>query len=203
MKRKMKIEIRSKNEAVIEGYVNAVCRDSRKLPSIRGVFIEQVESGVFKRALDRAENVELRMNHEKVLGSIKEGNLTLYEDNIGLYAKATVTDKELIKKAQNGELRGWSFGFVKLKDHWEEEEKEKIQRRYLEEIELREVSILDKTPAYIATSIEMRGENAFICEERNHNEEIEITDNVKIEERENVEYDYYNKLIEILKLGGK
>lgn len=193
----MRVEIRNNNEAVIEGYVNAVCRDSRKLPSATGAFVEQVESGVFKRALELAEDVEVRLNHEKVLGSIKKGNLELYEDNIGLYAKATVQDEELITRAKRGELRGWSFGFVKLKDRWETD-KDGSQRRFLEEIELREVSILTITPAYIATSIEMRGEEALICEERNQTEELELVD---YSSKSN--YDYYNKYVELLKCGGK
>ncbi|MGQ7189771.1 HK97 family phage prohead protease, partial [Escherichia sp. HC-CC] len=52
------------------------------------------------------------------LGSIENGNLELYEDNIGLRAIATVTDEQVIEKARNKELRGWSFGFVSEKDSW-------------------------------------------------------------------------------------
>lgn len=200
----MKIEIRSANEAVIEGYVNAVARDSRVLPSSKGVFVEQVVPGTFKKALSKSKNVEVRVNHEKIVGSTQEKNLILYEDNIGLYARAFINDEETIKKAARKELRGWSFAFVKVKDRWEVCENN-IQRRYLEDIELREVSILDKTPAYIATSIEMRGDDAVVCEERNFDEEIEVINDIKEEKREenNIVYDYYIKQIEILKMGGK
>ena len=48
---------------------------------------------------------------------LKSGNLELYEDNIGLRAIATVTDEQVIEKARNKELRGWSFGFVSEKIH--------------------------------------------------------------------------------------
>ena len=63
--------------------------------------------------------MDLLFNHDKNrnLGSIENGNLELYEDNIGLRAIATVTDEQVIKKAKNKELRGWSFGFVSEKIH--------------------------------------------------------------------------------------
>ena len=150
----MRIEIRG-DQVLLDGYVNAVDRDSRVLPSPQGGFIEKVKPKTFEKALQRADDVELRFNHEKRLGSVKEGNLQLYEDNIGLRAIAKVTDSEVIQKAKNNELKGWSFGFVARKDTWEDGPNG-IKRRILEDIDLLEVSILDKTPAYIATSIEAR-----------------------------------------------
>lgn len=71
-----------------------------------------------------------------------DGVLSLTEDSIGLKAEATVNDAELAEKARKKELRGWSFGFIKKKDRWEGENP---RRRYLEDLELREVSILDVT----------------------------------------------------------
>ena len=41
-----------------------------------------------------------------------------------------------------------------------------VQKRSIEELELLEVSILDMTPAYVATSIETRGENTAMIEMR-------------------------------------
>lgn len=180
----MKIEIR--NDSVhIEGYVNVVERDSRMLPSPRGKFIEQVKAKTFQKALDSGQNVELRFNHreERKLGSVKDGNLKLWEDSIGLRAECTISDPEVIEKAKNNELRGWSFSFVALKDSWEEG-KDGIQRRYLEEITLPEVSILSITPAYIATSIEARDDNTVITEQRNIEDEPEVIDNSTKEEPE-------------------
>ena len=111
--------------------------------------------------------MDLLFNHNKnrKLGSIENGNLELYEDNIGLRAIATVTDEQIIEKARNKELCGWSFGFVSEKDSWEEGESG-VQKRSIEELELLEVSILDMTPAYVATSIETRGENTAMIEMR-------------------------------------
>lgn len=87
------------------------------------------------------------------------------EANIGLRAHAVVTDSEVIAAAEQKELRGWSFGFVKQKDHWKTDE-EGTRRRFVDELELREVSILDKTPAYIATSIETRDDDEILVEFR-------------------------------------
>ena len=53
----MKIEIRN-NSIVLDGYVNAVCRDSRILPSPHGKFVEQIKATVWERALEKAEDVK-------------------------------------------------------------------------------------------------------------------------------------------------
>lgn len=204
----MKVEIRN-NQVMIEGYVNAVERDSKVLsprmsPSAKKKFIEKVRAGTFKKALDNASEVEVRFNHSKVLGSTKDNSLTLHEDNIGLYAKATITDPEVISKAKNNELRGWSFGFSANKDTWEDVD-ENLQRRTLEDINLSEVSILSINPAYIATSIEVRGEDCVINEFRLDDEKTEITD------KSNIDYSMHEKRLKYLKiktpkganLGGK
>lgn len=193
----MKVEIRN-NQAIIEGYVNAVERDSKVLPKsmspyAQKQFVERVKSKTFQRALEKNDNIELRFNHSKIIGSTKE-NLELREDNIGLYAKAIITDDEVIEKAKNKELRGWSFGFVPVKDDWEDVD-ENLQRRTLEEINLSEVSILTKTPAYIATSIEMRGEDCLVKETRGkEDEEIETTI---------IDYSLYEKRLNYLKIKNK
>lgn len=160
----MKIELRG-DKVYLDGYVNAVGRDSRPIPDRRGPFVEQVVPGTFEKALSRGKPIELRINHGRALGSTADGTLELYEDSIGLRAKAQVTDAEVIASARKKELRGWSFGFKDVKDSWEERENAP-PRRYLEDIDLREVSIIDskKTPAYVATSIEMRdGEELLEC----------------------------------------
>ena len=204
----MKIEIRN-DSVLLDGYVNALARDSRPMLSVNVKFVEQFMPKTFERALMKAENVDLLLNHDKnkKLGSTKEGNLELFEDNIGLRAICTVFDKEVIKKAKNDELIGWSFGFYINKDHWEE--KDGIQRRYLEELELNEVSILDNTrvPAYIATSIETREGQDIVKETRGEEFKAVIEDkSQKQEKRENkiVDYSQYEKEIDFLKMkGGK
>lgn len=204
----MKIEIRG-NQVKLDGYVNVPMRESRILPSPKGPFIEKIEPKVFERALQRADDVELLFNHNKnkKLGSIKQGNLELYEDNIGLRAIATITDEEIVEKAKNNRLKGWSFGFIANQDEWEEG-KDGIQRRTVKDLDLLEVSILDMTPAYIATSVEVRNDKSVITEQRNEEftATVEEIEEKRHEEGENTAFDFsiYEKEIEIIKLkGGK
>lgn len=153
------MEIRVKEDSVeISGYVNAIERNSKPLMSRVGQFIERICKGAFKKALKRNDDVHILLNHDwnRDLGSTKEGNLELVEDNIGLHARACITDKDVIQKARNGELVGWSFGF---QDRDVENSIERgIPHRAVKDLDLAEVSILDrsKTPAYDGTLIMAR-----------------------------------------------
>lgn len=155
----MRIEVRN-DSVLIDGYVNAVGRDSRPMRDKNGKrYVEQIVPGVFKRALSKNE-VKMLLNHDenRALGST-ETNLTLQEDAIGLRATAEITDAEVIQKAKEGKLRGWSFGFYE-KDASEEDMANGLKRRFVEEMVLDEVSIIDerKIPCYEGTSIETRAE---------------------------------------------
>jgi len=200
----MKIEIRN-DHIKIDGYVNVTGKESRVLPSPRGRFIEKVVPKTFERALMKAEDVEIRFNHKKdrKLGSIKDGNLELYEDAIGLKAIATISDTEVIEKAKNGEIRSWSFGFIANKDTWSEGP-DGIQIRTLEDIDLLEVSLLSVTAAYPATSVEVRNEQEVMTESRSLDNSVNVVDlTVKEEKRnESLDYSIYEKQIEYLKLKG-
>ncbi len=153
----MRINIRE-DSVELEGYVNAVERDSKTLSDRLGNFIERVCAGAFKKALKRGNNVHILLNHDwnRDLGSLEDGNLELEEDNVGLRVRATITDREVIEKARNGELVGWSFGF-------EDREVEKgLERgmflRLVKDLFLHEVSVLDsrKQPAYAGTQVYTR-----------------------------------------------
>lgn len=153
------MEIRDLGDSVeISGYVNAVERNSRPLGSDLGQFVERISKGAFTRALSRNDDVKILLNHERKLGSEKQGNLQLAEDNIGLKAKATITDPEVVQKAKLGKLRGWSFGFFD-KDV-EVTSEHDMPVRIVHDLNLVEVSILDdtKTPAYDGTLIEARSD---------------------------------------------
>ena len=154
----MQMEMRNDGSLEISGYVNAVDRYSKELYSERGKFIEKVKPETFNRALARADNVDMLLNHDvrHKLASTMNQTLELREDNIGLYAKAIIRDKTVIQEAKEGNLKGWSFGFRALSDTWEEEQP--IARRTLEDIDLMEVSLLTIEPAYIATSVQVRAE---------------------------------------------
>lgn len=200
----MRIELRSDNNILIDGYVNAVARDSRIMPSINGEFVEQVVPGTFHKALSRARNVDLLLNHNesRKLGSIIEGNLKLFEDNIGLRAIATITDEEVIEKAIAGKLKGWSFGFYLNNDRWETDSKG-IKRRFLEDIELLEVSILDNTknPAYIATSIETRDNKEVLREIRIADFNAVVEDISQVNKNKIIN-SIYKKELQLLRLRG-
>ena len=145
----------------IEGYVNAIERKSKPLTSRIGKFVERICKGAFAKAIKRNENIRLLLNHDwnRDLGGTKDGNLTLTEDNIGLKAKATITDKEVIEKARNAELVGWSFGFTDrdVDNH----EENGMPTRDVRDLDLYEVSLLDtsKTPAYDGTLVAVRADD--------------------------------------------
>lgn len=201
----MKIEIR--NDSVkIDGYVNVTGKESRVLPSPRGRFIEKVLPQTFQKALMKADDVEIRFNHRKdrKLGSIKEGNLELYEDAIGLKAIAIIHDAEVIERAKKGEIRSWSFGFITNKDTWEDGVNG-VQIRTLEDIDLLEVSLLSVTAAYPATSVEVRNDQEVMMESRYLENKVDTEDlTTEIHEKRDIPVDYsvYEKQIELLKLKG-
>ena len=197
----MRIEIRN-DSVVLDGYVNVTGKDSKLIPSLHGKFIEQIKPGAFQRSLEKRSNVDLLLlNHDKSrkLGSTSDGNLELFEDGVGLRAICTVNDADVIEKAKNKQLRGWSFGFYSEKDSWKDEDG--IQRRFVEDLDVFEVSIIDntKSPAYVGTSIEMRDDKEIISENRNSESEIRVVDSsTKSEKREEVDYSKYEEEIKKL-----
>ena len=157
------MNIRIKGDtAVLEGYVNAVERKSLPLWSRMGKFVERICKGAFSKALKRNDNVRILLNHDpsRDLGGTKDGNLELTEDNIGLHAKATIKDPEVVKKARNGDLVGWSFGFYDREVENKHDE-DGMPLRDVKDLDLEEVSILDKnhTPAYEGTLVTVRSED--------------------------------------------
>lgn len=197
----MKIEVR--NGAVnIEGYVNVTERLSKPIRDVRGQFLERVAAGAFNSALQRNDNVELRFNHGRKLGDQKDGSLELREDNIGLYAKATVTDPEVVKLAEERQLKGWSFGFRKLEDEWTKADNEP-EIRTLKAIDVSEVSILSVNPAYIATSIAVRADDGEELTECRANDSALGVVQYDIEERqeedEKPKNEAFHEVIEKLK----
>lgn len=155
----MKITIR-KDKVVIDGYVNAVDRFSRPLfESPIGRFVEKILPNVFKKAIARARNIDVLLNHDenRKLASTSEGTAKIYEDNVGLRATVEVSDPEVIEKAKAGKLRGWSFGFSDPEDD-QTTNKDGLIERVVKKLTLHEVSIIDDRamPAYFGTSIETR-----------------------------------------------
>ena len=198
----MRVNIRA-DKVEIEGYVNAIERDSKPLWSRVGQFIERICKGAFKKALKRNDDVHILLNHDwnRDLGSTKQGNLELEEDNIGLRVRACITDPEVVKKARAGELVGWSFGFSdrdvinSIRDG--------MPHRAVKDLDLAEVSILDKrkSPAYEGTLITARAEDEvvhFRGEDFIDDVEVKATTEVVAEVQEEVPEDVEPKQQEIV-----
>lgn len=155
----MKIIIRE-DKVTIEGYVNAVERNSKPLTERGVTFIERIGAGAFKRAIARAKDIRILLNHkpERDLGGISDGNLELEEDNIGLRARAEISDPEVIEDARRGNLVGWSFGFVDDDVTQLRDEETGYPLRKVNDLDLFEVSLLNrkKSPAYAGTLVNVR-----------------------------------------------
>ena len=183
----MKIQIRA-DSVTIEGYVNAVERASKPLNSRLGKFVEKICAGAFSRALGRAQDVRILLNHDwsRDLGGIKDGNLELEEDNIGLHARATITDPEVIKDARNGDLVGWSFGFDDVNVEETRDEETGLPFRKVKDLNLAEVSLLNrkKSPAYVGTLVNVRDDGSTVYySEDNISETVEtIVEEVRAED---------------------
>lgn len=219
----MKINIRE-DSVEIDGYVNAVERLSKPLNSRIGKFRERIKAGAFKRAIERNDDIHVLLNHDanRDLGSTKRGNLELHEDNIGLRAKATITDAEVVEKAKHGDLVGWSFGFSDRDVDTRDEDG--MMTRDVKDLDLYEVSILDrsKVPAYDGTLIQARDTNGDavslntgevmtddkpeVTEEKQVGKPVEKTEDKTVEKRDEseennskIDYGKWEKLIAELK----
>lgn len=147
----MEIEKRT-SDVRITGYVNAVGRESRVLHDKDGEFIEIIEPRTFAQALEHNENVGLMFNHVR---NLEHSSFTLEEDNIGLKVDMITSDPEVMEKAERNQLSGWSFGFNDCQCEWETRD-DGMRIRHVRGLNLIEVSLLDCTPAYYATSVEVR-----------------------------------------------
>lgn len=193
----MRVEVRN-NKILIDGYVNAVERESKVLYDTRGQFIEKIRAGVFQRALEKADNVKVLLDHEpdRELADTKSGKAKLVEDNIGLRATVEIDDPEVIQKAKDNKLRGWSFGFLCNKEDRSTDE-DGIEKRVVRDLDLLEVSIIDdkKTPAYLGTSIEMRDDKVTLIEYRTDMSDVDIR---VIEDAKKIDYsEYENRLAKV------
>lgn len=151
------------------------------------------------------------LNHSRDLGGQADGNLDLYEDSIGLHATARITDKEVVEKARNGELVGWSFGFYDREVITGTDENG-FPLRDVKDLDLEEVSILDNTtsPAYEGTLVAVRSEDKSVYYGETFADEIQIREeqtkpkeevSEQHEKAEDIEIDYstYESLISEMK----
>lgn len=176
----MNLQLRG-NSVHLEGYINVTNRDSKELYNKEGKFIEQIKEGVWTKAL-RKRSIPMLFNHDwnKQIG-MNGQNIQLYEDAVGLRFIADIDDAEVVEKAKAGKLQGCSFGFRALKE--KVEKANGICKRIVEDLELFEVSILDKAPAYSGCVIECRSEDAEVdLELREFDVEQIIEDTPEVED---------------------
>lgn len=193
----MKVEIRA-DGLHISGYVNVPGRESRPVITPRGKVIEVIEQRAFQRALQKVDNIDLMVDHERKIASTKEGNLKVWEDEIGLRAEALVTDAEVIEAAKAHKLKGWSFNMMKVVDEIEERAG-KLPLRRVKDFIMTEITLaLRKLPVYSATSIEVRAEEEEEIETRAFESEVTIKDMTE-KKKEAIDYSEYENKIKKLK----
>ena len=157
----MQIRIRA-DSVEIDGYVNAIERNSKPLCSRMGDFVERICKGAFDKALQRNDNVRILLNHleDRDLGGQKDKNLDLMEDSIGLRVHTVIRDAQVVDDAKNGNLIGWSFGFYDRAVEKSIDPDTEHPLRKVKDLDLVEVSLLNRDcePAYDGTLVMVRAD---------------------------------------------
>ncbi len=155
----MKVELRADGVLHLSGYVNVTGKMSRPVITGKGQkVVEVIEERAFTRALAKAKNITMTKDHDAntVLSETRAGTLQLKEDAIGLHVDADVRDEGTIAEARAGKLKGWSFGMRNIVDSIEERA-DKLPLRTVKDFDLDHITlVVNKTPVYAATSIEIR-----------------------------------------------
>ena len=124
-------------------------------------FREKIAPGAFRKSIRRKDDVRALWNHDPnyVLGRTKSGTLRLKEDNIGLAIEIQPPDtqwaNDLVTTIERGDVDQMSFGFVVIKEEWNEDHKKGETTRTLEEVDLFDVSPVT-VPAYPQTNVAVR-----------------------------------------------
>ena len=199
----MQVEIRA-DGVHIDGYVNVPGRESKPVITSKGQkVIEVIEPRAFQRALDKTDNVPMTLDHDKtrILAQTKDNTVELREDNIGLRAKAIITDPEVVEGARQGKLKGWSFGMTKIIDSIEQRT-DNLPLRKVKDFVLDHITVaMRKNPAYSATSIELRADDEEPTEiEIRTDDNITVVDMVETPKKQ-VDLSKYKNRINKLKVG--
>lgn len=125
-----------------------------------GRVIEVIEQRAFAKAIERADNIRMLLDHDqnRVLASTQANTLEVKEDAVGLRAESVVTDPEVIDGAKAGRLRGWSFNIKNPKDTIELRE-DGLPIRHITDLDMDEITLaMNRIPVYSSTSIEVRAD---------------------------------------------
>ena len=193
----LKVEVRSDGTANISGYVNVTEKKSRPVQTPKGKAIEVIERRAFEQAIERAGNINVTVDHDNssIYASTSDGTLILYEDEIGLHADVIITDPDLIEIAKKGKIKGWSFGMYNVIDDMEERA-DGYPIRHITKMELDHLTlVVNQTPVYSATSVEVRAGVDIDIETRSSETEVKLSVETPKEIKEN--YVINNRLFEI------
>ena len=183
--RRMRAELRA-DGLHISGYVNVPGRESRPVMTPYGRVIEVIEQRAFAKAIERADNIRMLLDHDplRILAETRAGNLTVKEDAVGLRAESIITDPEVIEDARHGKLRGWSFNIKNPVDTLEQRA-EGLPIRHITDLDMDEITlVVNKVPVYSSTSIEVRADtdDGEAVEYRaDYLEEVEFDDLTEVE----------------------
>ena len=150
LERRAFAEIRTSGRR-IEGYAATFGSEAQI-----GTIVETIAPGAFRASL--GGDILALLDHDmgRVLGRTRSGTLRLNEDSRGLAFSLDLPDtqagRDVLELAQRNDLGGMSFGFVVPKggDRWQGE------RRTLQTVGLREISVVSAHPAYPDTSLALR-----------------------------------------------
>ncbi len=193
----MKAEIRA-DGLHISGYVNVPGRESRPVLTRHGKVIEVIEQRAFQRAIEKANRIDLMLDHEKKVATTSDKTLMAYEDAVGLRAEALITDSETIQAAKEGKLRGWSFNMMNVKDEVEERAGQ-LPLRKVKDFDMSEITLAyKKCPVYSSTSMEIRAGEETEIELRAEISDISVVDKTK----KQIDYSDFENRIKTLKAGN-
>ena len=188
----MKAELRA-DGLHISGYVNVPGRQSKPVMTPHGRVIEIIEQRAFARAIERADHIDMLLDHdpERILASTAGGTLSVKEDAVGLRAESVVTDPEVIEGAKAGKLRGWSFNIKNPVDTIEERA-DGLPLRHITDLDMDEITlVMNRIPVYSSTSIEVRADDGekSIEYRAGYEEKIDFNDLTDIVEEKRSEED--------------
>lgn len=123
-----------------------------------GGFQERVQRGATRKTV-KEQDIPLLVNHDGLpLASSGGGSMSLTEDDRGLRFETELDPgdpdvQRLIPKMRRGDMRKTSFGFLPIKESWDNSGKMPV--RTLTEIKLFDVSIVYR-PAYPQSEVKLR-----------------------------------------------
>jgi HK97 family phage major capsid protein/HK97 family phage prohead protease len=172
-------------DLVVSGYVNQTGQWSQPLGREKR-FVEKIEPGTFKRAIDKGNDIHFLAEHDNklLLASTKNDSLILREDDKGLYMEARISPtswgKDYHQLITDGLLTSMSFGMGVSADRWEKRS-DGLYERSISDLTLAEVSVV-RNPAYVQSSIQARSielidePNITLTEEPTMNKEKQLAE---------------------------